>query len=371
MTPAPKSVSEPSNADLAKEAMKFSLSSSQNSVPSTSFISGKNVSNAATNNLAPLDSANVQSTLDASVSHSDSKCEEDSSSDVFSYELNAVKIDNLEEESEFPCNTETLAETSLPWRRQTSLPPVPSSVTASLPDDENPLMSEAPSWADNLAYSHLTETGSPYTSPQTTIVGRPQEAAHRPVFELFPTSSPQLSESDVSCIPPPWTCKDNKVDDNDDEPLPSHSVTCSEAGDKASCLLMSSHDHVPPLHHSCLQPAVNGLDSSTFRRHSDVGSPIHFQLMQKPDSVSEAAIESHLIGIEEDYLHGMADRVAQWLANSSSSGLIDTDTELSNKEEGWRILESLRNKQKLSMDDTDDGTDADVESDNEVFDTKL
>lgn len=269
-------------------------------------------------------------------------------------------------------NVETLAETSLPWRRQTSLPPVSSSVCSSLPDDENPLMSEAPSWADNLAYSHLTETGSPYSSPQNTITCKPSEAFHRPVFELFPPHSPQPSNA-VSSIPPPWTVKNKTEERQEDEPLPSQSVTGSDAGDKASCLLISSHDLVPPSYHSCLQPAVNGLDSFNSRRHSDVGSPIHFQLMQKPETLSVGDLESQLIGIEEDYHHGMADRVSQWLANSSNgdSYPVEIDCELASRVESQRILDSLRQKKKLELEDSDDGTNADDESDYDVFDTKL
>uniref|UniRef100_A0A0B6ZR50 Uncharacterized protein n=1 Tax=Arion vulgaris TaxID=1028688 RepID=A0A0B6ZR50_9EUPU len=96
--------------------------------------------------------------------------------------------------------------------------------------------------------------------------------------------------------------------------------------------------------------------------------------MEKPDSISAAAIESQLIGIEEDYHHGMKDRVSQWLANSNDGevDLDDVDYELSSKEQGEKILESLRQKKlKWSIEDKDNGTDADVESDNELESTKL
>lgn len=287
--------------------------------------------------------------------------------------ISAFGTGSKDKASDVMGKAETLAETSLPWRRQTSLPPVSSSVCSSLPDDENPLMSEAPSWADNLAYSHLTETGSPYHSPQNTITGRPAEASHRPVFELFPPCSPQPCSNAASSIPPPWSVKDRNAGRQDDEPLPSQSVTGSDAGDKASCLLISSHDLVPPSYHSCLQPTLNGLDSFSSRRHSDVGSPIHFQLMQKPEMLSAGALESQLIGIEEDYHHGMADRVSQWLANSDNGDTYpdDIDYELASRVESQRILDSLRQKKRWDLEDSDNGTDADVESDDEVFDTKL
>lgn len=251
---------------------------------------------------------------------------------------------------------------------------MPSSVSLSLPDDENPLMSEAPSWADNLAYSHLTETGSPYQSPQTTITAKPACTAPRPVFDIFPPNSPQHSESAVSSIPPPWSFKDSNTDNVDDEPIPSQSVVGCDSGDKASCFLVSSHDLVPPSYHSCLQPITRSFEVSASRRHSEVSSPTHFQFMEKPDSLSVAALESQLIGIEEDYHYGMAERVSQWLANpkNAEAAFEDIDSEFSGREEGLRILESIRQKtEKWSMGEVDDGTDADVESDNEMQDTRL
>lgn len=90
--------------------------------------------------------------------------------------------------------------------------------------------------------------------------------------------------------------------------------------------------------------------------------------------MTAAAIESQLIGIEEDYHHGMTDRVSMWLANHSDVPFEQEElpTELSRQEEGQQILESLRQKkEKWTLGDTDDGTDADVESDDEVQDTRL
>lgn len=112
---------------------------------------------------------------------------------------------------------------------------------------------------------------------------------------------------------------------------------------------------------------------ATSRRHSEVSSPTHFQFVEKPDTISVAALESQLIGIEEDYHHGMKERVSRWLASSSHDGsdVDDADYDLSTKEEGQRILESLRQKRETWHLGDDNGTDADVESDNEVEDTRL
>ncbi|KAH9502240.1 hypothetical protein Btru_070499 [Bulinus truncatus] len=283
--------------------------------------------------------------------------------------------DSKDEDDDSRSNKEeTLAESSLPWRRSTSLPPVPSSVSLSLPDDENPLMSEAPSWADNLAYSHLTETGSPYNSPNNTITAVPKEPHPRPVFDLFPPSSPPHSDTALPSLPPPWSCTDTNVDHMTEEPLPSQSLKARDAGDKASCLLVSAHDLVPPSYHSCLELNNRGLEPPVSRRHSEASSPVHFQLMEKPDSVSAAAMESQLIGIEEDYHHAMTDRVSMWLA-SHGTDPFDQDelpSAISPLEEGVKILESLRRKKEnWTLGDTDDGTDADVESDDDIQDTRL
>ncbi|XP_055892057.1 sodium/hydrogen exchanger 2-like isoform X3 [Biomphalaria glabrata] len=268
---------------------------------------------------------------------------------------------------------ETLAESSLPWRRSTSLPPVSSSVSLSLPDDENPLMSEAPSWADNLAYSHLTETGSPYNSPNNTITAVPKESHPRPIFDLFPPASPPHSEAALLSIPPPWSCTETTADLMIEEPLPSQSLKARDSGDKASCLLVSAHDLVPPSYHSCLELNNRGLEPPMTRRHSEASSPVHFQLMEKPDSASVAAIESQLIGIEEDYHHAMTDRVSMWLASHNADPFdqeeIPVDTSTEEKE---KILESLRRKKEnWTLGDDDEGTDADVESDDDIQDTRL
>ncbi|XP_059154432.1 sodium/hydrogen exchanger 2-like [Physella acuta] len=281
---------------------------------------------------------------------------------------------DMDEDDDRSTKEETLAESSLPWRRTTSLPPVPSSVSLSLPDDENPLMSEAPSWADNLAYSHLTETGSPYQSPNNTITAVPKEPHPRPVFDIFPPSTPPHSDTVLPSIPPPWSFTDTNKNTFSDEPLPSMSLKARDAGDKASCFLVSAHDLVPPSYHSCLEPNNQRLEPPISRRHSEASSPVHFQLMEKPESVTAAAMESQLIGIEEDYHHGMTDRVAMWLANHSDVPFEQEEipVELCRKEEGEQILESLRKKkQQWTMGDTDDGTDADVESDDDLQDTRL
>lgn len=298
---------------------------------------------------------------------------------------------DLTPDLDFSVKEETLAESSLPWRRQTSLPPVPSSLSLSLPDDENPLMSEAPSWAKNLDYFHMTESGSPYHSPQHTLQANTPASPVRPVFDIFPPSSPSPEEEEVPApvpnipnIPPPWSLKDEDSGHVEEEPIRSHSSqTRQAAGDKASCLLVSSHDLVPPSHHSCIELSNHAVDGGNLRRVNSVASsPVHFQLMDKPDAFAMNMIESELIGVESDYQHSMRDRVSKWLASSPSSanqvdalpveGLSPSKRGSPSLEAG-KILESLRLKKEEWSQHKEEsgGTDADVESEDEVLDTRL
>ena len=277
----------------------------------------------------------------------------------------------------------TLAETSLPWRRPTSLSPVSSSVSQSLPDDEKPLHSEAPSWADNPAYHRLTESGSPYHSPNTTITADPQEEPPRLVFDIFSSSHNNTDvfdkkriENEASCFipPPPWSCSNKSLGNEEDmQAFPSQALAGRDSGEKAACMLVSAHDLVPPTHHSCLQPAGPSTTSlSSSHKHSQASSPLHFQCMEKPEAVTSAAIEAQVIGIQADYHHGMKDRVSQWLA-STSHGAAHEEVEAGIEEKG-RIMASLKDKrEKWALEhETDEGTDADVESDyEEDLDTRL
>ncbi|XP_076449063.1 putative Na(+)/H(+) antiporter nhx-9 [Babylonia areolata] len=180
---------------------------------------------------------------------------------------------------------ETEAERVLPWKRTTQLPPVRSSISLSMPDDDHPLMSQAPSWADNLAYNHLTESGSPYVSPENTI-GAPAPTTHRtPVFDIFPstttttttpdTSPPAAAASSSPCedhkadkpcdtLPPPWTSQSSlplpwaSESGDNDPPLtsPEGRDVVGAGGEKASTYLQSSsHNFYPPTHHNCLVSA--------------------------------------------------------------------------------------------------------------------
>ena len=216
----------------------------------------------------------------------------------------------------------------LPWKRTTQLPPVRSSVSLSMPDDDHPLMSQAPSWADNLAYNHLTESGSPYVSPENTIGAPAPASSHRPVFDIFPptpdpttpaASDPSPQKTDTSPLPPPWASQSSE-----EPPLTSPEAHDGNGGEKASAYLQSSsHNFYPPSHHNCLVSKEDvSLDvppSSASVRMRPASSPKHFQPIQMTEKCSRQVIEEEIIADEADYQERLVTRVQSWLESSEPS----------------------------------------------------
>ena len=84
-------------------------------------------------------------------------------------------------------------ETFLPWKRNTGRDPLPSAMTHSMPDDQCPLIGEAPSWVNNTEY---TSPGSPPVTPHVT----PQVTPHvTPVAEHHTLSRSPPSQASSSC----------------------------------------------------------------------------------------------------------------------------------------------------------------------------
>ncbi|KAK7114435.1 sodium/hydrogen exchanger 3-like [Littorina saxatilis] len=240
---------------------------------------------------------------------------------------------------------ETEAQRVLPWKRTTRLPPIRSSVSLSMPDDDHPLMSQAPSWADNLAYNHLTESGSPYVSPQNTIGAPAPSSSHRPVFDIFPPSpdhaapaedsSPTTSQEKVDSghdpLPPPWSSPQGSLpapwasQSSEDPPLTSPESHDMRCGEKASTYLQSSsHNYLPPSHHSCLAEVVQAPQpSSASVRLRPSNSPKHFQPIQMEEMCSQRGIEAEVIADEADYQERLVTRVQSWLDTSEPSDCDD------------------------------------------------
>lgn len=236
---------------------------------------------------------------------------------------------------------ETEAERVLPWKRTTQVPPVRSSMSLSMPDDDHPLMSQAPSWADNLAYNHLTESGSPYVSPENTIGARAPASSHRPIFDIFPPTTPALGTGNSSPdkagpepdpIPPPWSYQGSlpapwASESSEEPPLTSpeaHDVGVGGGGEKASSYLQSSsHNYYPPSHHNCIQGVagderdaeVSPSGGSVRLRPSR--SPKHFQPFQPLEMCSRHGIQEEIIADEADYQERLTTRVQSWLDTSS------------------------------------------------------
>lgn len=234
---------------------------------------------------------------------------------------------------------ETEVERVLPWKRTTQMPPMRSSLSLSMPDDDHPLMSQAPSWADNLAYNHLTESGSPYVSPENTIGAPAPSSSHRPVFDIFPptpdqgtpasNSSPAQDQVDstYSPIPPPWSTHGSlpapwASESSDDPPVTSPEAHDVGGGEKASTYLQSSsHNYYPPSHHNCIQgeeleelaPAGSSI------RLRPASSPKHFQPIQMLEMCSRQGIEEEIIADEADYQERLTTRVQSWLDSSEPS----------------------------------------------------
>ncbi|KAK7481699.1 hypothetical protein BaRGS_00027072, partial [Batillaria attramentaria] len=238
-----------------------------------------------------------------------------------------------------PPPEETEAERVLPWKRTTQLPPVPSAVSLSMPDDDHPLMSQAPSWADNLAYNHLTESGSPYVSPENTINAGQKAESRRPVFDIFPPTPDVASPgSDTSPakdkeeaihdpIPPPWashsTLPPPWVAESSEEPVASpeaHNEAIGNGEKVSTYLQSSSHNFYPPSHHNCIVTQDNTPEEAPASGASvRLSSPKHFQPIQVQEMCSRHGIEVEIISDEAGYQEGVVSRVQQWLDSSEPS----------------------------------------------------
>ena len=229
---------------------------------------------------------------------------------------------------------ETLAETSLPWN-DSSHEPSPTHFSDSFPNDE-PVIAHVPSWVNNLSYSHITETGSPYVSPQTTLIPK-REDNHRPVFSLFSDIEQKLQPLKNVCeqFPAPWI-----EDVGGANPQVSPMVT--ESGEKSCDFL--NHDHMTPApdHHHVIMPTNELLDEKE-------GSGSHKDL---PHTLSEVAsapdiqhwkpikvrshnnyhnnfhrLQSESVLSELAFQEKVKNRVQQWLIHADSDAENDADTE--------------------------------------------
>ena len=114
----------------------------------------------------------------------------------------------------------TAVEVSLPWKRNTGRPPISSSFTHSLPDDDAPQMSQPPSWVDNENYNTVPE---PLPHPAEPLDKALCASCH---YSSKSNASDSAMHSGCECsvsvseqvedfLPPPWKCNSQVMCDTD------------------------------------------------------------------------------------------------------------------------------------------------------------
>ncbi|XP_041375066.1 sodium/hydrogen exchanger 3-like [Gigantopelta aegis] len=216
---------------------------------------------------------------------------------------------------------ETEAEKVLPWKRSSPLDPVSSLSCLTMPDDEHPIMSSRPSWASNPAYHHLTETGSPYASPQNTINADPPKDSHTSVFDVFQNGAAKTNDDDdnqdaIPDLPTPWS----QCDGVDDEPMTSRAV--DSMGDKSNNLLQSNHSFIPPAHHVIIphdhDANMHKVASSLVGHAASTESPKHWQPFEV-EGYKKKRLETEIMMEEMAYQEGVQSRVTEWLHDSDKN----------------------------------------------------
>lgn len=237
---------------------------------------------------------------------------------------------------------ETAAETVLPWKQQVQ-DPLLAVVSVNLPND-SPQMAEAPSWVNNLSYNHLKETGSPYASPEVTIMPKTPEVVPS-LFSIFPESQKVVkSDSNVDIpLPPPWASH------TAEEEIPITSPPQIQTGDKSNDYLENPHNCLPPSHHVII-PAVKNTHSQEHAECADMKAlrtlpgvasspdlPQHWQPIQKNPAL-KPRLHSESMLEELAFQDEVRLRINEWLqsgtprpdadANESRTPVIFSDNEI-------------------------------------------
>lgn len=250
--------------------------------------------------------------------------------------------------------TETLAETVLPWQ-DSSVEPSPTHLSDNIPNNE-PVIAHVPSWVNNLSYSHITETGSPYVSPQTTIIPK-HEDYHKPVFSLFSEIEQKLQplQSLHETFPTPWA-------DNLERDCPRVSTMVTESGERSCGYLNSDHMTAAPEHHHVILPSNQLLDEKE-GSHKNLPQTLS-EVASAPDIQHWKPIKKSL-GYHNNFYRLQSDsllselasqekvknRVQRWLSNADS----DTDADANDaveedvEENGFDDAESIELELDIAM----------------------
>ena len=236
---------------------------------------------------------------------------------------------------------ETMAQKILPWM-ENSDDPSPTHLADSIPNNE-PVIAHVPTWVNNLSYSHITETGSPYVSPQTTVIPYPTDN-HKPIFSLFPPKEPDPPDDEIDntlqssdYFPAPWA--HNGIAENDECPQVSHMLS-EKTGERSGDYLHSTHTEKAPEHHHVIIPTNQGSDHSSNVHNnthlSEVASAPdihHWKPLAKNLYTELTRLQSDSMLEEMAYQEGVKNRVQDWLRRTSVDDENDADEEDETDEE--------------------------------------
>ena len=248
--------------------------------------------------------------------------------------------------------TERLAETPLPWN-DTSVEPSPTHLSDNIPNNE-PVIAHVPSWVNNLSYSHITETGSPYVSPQTTLIAK-REDTHKPVFSLFAETEQksQPLKSVHANFPAPWS-------DTLSGDCPQVSPMVTESGERSCDYLNSDHMTAAPEHHHVILPSSQLLDEKegshknlphTLSEVASAPDILHWQPIKKSSAFHSNfhRLQSETVLSELAFQEKVKNRVQQWLSNADSEADgNEADTE-EVEENGFDDVESIELELDIAM----------------------
>lgn len=251
---------------------------------------------------------------------------------------------------------ETVAEKTLPWQDNTD--PSPTHLADSIPNNE-PVIAHVPTWVNNLSYSHITETGSPYVSPQTTIIPKHSDY-HKTVYSIFSQNPDDGNEEETSrqngiissdYFPTPWG--NTSLED-----CPQVSPMVIESGARSDDLLHSTYNEQAPDHHHVIVPTIELINSSNSSEKNvahltAVASAPDFQhwkpLQKDLVSSMDRHNESDTMLSELAFVEGVKSRVQEWLKQANDDEENDADEEDIDAVDNLDSVEDLEHELDLAM----------------------
>lgn len=260
----------------------------------------------------------------------------------------------------------------LPW--QDDIDPSPTHLHDK-PDNE-PTLAHVPSWVNNLSYSHITETGSPYVSPQATVIAQATDY-HKTVYSLFQNLAKVTGEGQETRDSETTESVDqNVLNENevtiptcDNFPIPwgqSVAEDCPlvsqmplDSGTRSADYLQSAHSEQAPDHHHVIIPTHEYLqldsnsNSSEHHAHlTEVASAPDFQHWKpitKQSFISEKdRMQSDTMLTEMAFVEGIKSRVCEWLKQADDDEENDADEE-SDEADGLLSADEIEKELDIAM----------------------